>query len=107
MIITWIVIGVIVVLALLLLRVDHSFKRVKTVALILIAFLIFFSVTSFFTSKELDLTSPRGVVNGLYFYAGWIGKTASNLWDVGKGTVGMVGNAIRLNDTIINSPMPR
>ncbi len=99
MIITWIVIGVIIVLALVLLRFDHSFRRVKTIALILIAFLIFLSVTSFFTSKDLDLKSPKGVVSALYFYTGWIGKTVGSLWDVGKDTVGMVGNAIKMNST--------
>ena len=99
MIVVWIVIGVIIVLALLFLRMDHSFRRVKTIALILIAFVIFISVTTFFNSKDLDLKSPKGVVSALYFYAGWMGKTVGNLWDVGKDTAHMVGNAIRLNNT--------
>ena len=52
-----------------------------------------------FASEKIDLTSPRGIANASYVYFGWIGRTATNLWDVGKETTGMIGNAIRFNET--------
>tara|TARA_Y100000310_G_C20651820_1_gene799852 strand:- start:1693 stop:2004 length:312 start_codon:yes stop_codon:yes gene_type:complete len=91
--------AIFVLLAFLVLRVEHLGRKVKIVAIILIGLLIYFSIASIFSSESIDLTSPRGVVNAVYVYIGWIGKTANNLWDVGKDTVNMVGNAIKFNAT--------
>jgi len=47
----------------------------------------------------VDLKSPRGIIDGVYLYVGWIGHTTSSLWDIGTNTVSLVGNAIKMNNT--------
>ena len=106
--ITWvIVIGIVILIALLFLKFDHQINRVKIIALIIIAFLIFLSVTKVFSSGENDLGSPRGVVNAVYGYFGWMGRTVANLWDVGKETAGAVGDAVNLNSSEKDDGPPR
>ncbi len=88
-----------VLIAFLVLRVEHIGRKVKIVAFILIGLLLYFSIMNLLTADSIDLTSPKGVVNAVYLYFGWLGKTASALWDVGKETVNMVGDVINFNAT--------
>ena len=99
MIITWVFIALIVAGGLLLFRVEHLGKKVKLVILIFLAFLLYLSVVTVFSGDNFDLTSPQGIVKGVYAYVGWMGDTASNLFDVGKQTVVLVGDAIKINST--------
>jgi len=74
-------------------------KAVKMFILLIIGALIYFSIVSVFSSPQVDLTSPKGIIGGAYFYVGWIGQAAASLWDVGVDTTHMVGNAIKVNST--------
>tara|TARA_Y100000310_G_C20434317_1_gene692986 strand:- start:303 stop:614 length:312 start_codon:yes stop_codon:yes gene_type:complete len=94
-----IVLLIFILIAFLVLRVEHIGRKVKIVALVLIGLLLYFSIMNILTSDSINLTSPRGVVNAVYVYFGWLGKTASSLWDVGKETVNMVGDVINFNVT--------
>lgn len=96
---SWIIIAVLVVLALLILRIEHTGRRVKVFVLIIIVALLYLSVMTLFSSDAVDLNSPRGIVNAIYLYFGWMGKVISNLWDIGKETANTVGNVIKLNMT--------
>ncbi|MBU2577085.1 MAG: hypothetical protein KKF50_05185 [Nanoarchaeota archaeon] len=98
MVIQWIVLGVLIILGLWYLKMEHHTRRVKIIVIVIIGILIYFSMVGIFSSEKVNLTSPRGVVNGVYVYFGWIGQTASNLWDVGTDTVRTVGNAIKINN---------
>ncbi|MEK0369508.1 MAG: hypothetical protein QQN62_07905, partial [Nitrosopumilus sp.] len=73
-------------------------RRMKIVVLVIIVALLYFSMMGIFNSEKVDLTSPRGIVNGMYVYFGWMGQTVSGLWDIGADTVRTVGNAIKIND---------
>ncbi|NPE26845.1 hypothetical protein HNV12_02470 [Methanococcoides sp. SA1] len=95
----WIAIAVLVFLGLTLLKVDHHTKKIKILTLLVIAAVIYFSIVGHFASEEIDLKSPRGIVNSVYLYFGWIGSTASQLWDIGVDTSHLVGNAIKVNST--------
>ena len=59
---------------------------------------VYFSMMGIFSSEKVDLTSPRGVVNAVYVYFGWMGQTVTSLWDIGADTVRTVGNSIKIND---------
>jgi len=85
-------------------KAEHHTKKIKIVVLVLIGLLLYFSMMSIFTSEEISLASPRGIVNAVYVYFGWIGQTTSTLWDIGTDTVHLVGNAIKVNDTETNQP---
>ena len=98
MVIKWIIIGIFVLIALYYLKAEHHAQKIKIIVIILLGAVIYFSIMGVFTSDQADVTSPRGVVNTVYVYFGWIGQTASNLWDVGVDTTHMVGNAIKTDD---------
>lgn len=90
---------IIVTLGLFYLQLEHHTRKIKIAAIVLIVALIYFSITGVFSSQEVDLTNPRGIVNSVYLYIGWIGSTTSELWDIGVQTTHMVGNAIKVNDS--------
>jgi len=99
MVIELIIVAIFLIIGLSFLKFDHHARKVKIVAIVIIGFLIYFSIIGIFSSEKVDLSNPRGVVSAVYIYFGWIGQTASNLWDVGTETVHMVGNAIKVNNT--------
>lgn len=104
MIAQWVIIIFLVLIGLWFLKLEHHSRKFKIVIIVIVGALIYFSMMSIFTSERVDLTSPRGVVNAVYVYFGWIGRTASNLWDVGADTVGMVGNAIKFDNNETEQP---
>lgn len=99
MIIQWIIIGVLVLLGIWFLKMEHHARKVKIVVLVVIIALIYFSMVGIFSSEKVDLTSPRGIINSVYVYFGWIGQTSSALFDIGADTVNLVGNAIKINNS--------
>ncbi|MDD2444800.1 MAG: hypothetical protein PHX15_01530 [Candidatus Nanoarchaeia archaeon] len=96
-----IVIIILVIIGLIYFKLEHKGKIIKTVILIALALLIYFSLTKVVSLQEIDLTSPRQVANVLYTYVGWIGNTLTQLWDIGKETATIVGHTIKLNETEI------
>ena len=104
MIVQWVIVAIFVVVGLWYLKMEHHSRKMKIVVIVLIGALIYFSMMNIFTSEQVDLTSPRGVVNAVYIYFGWIGQTASNLWDIGADTVSLVGNAVKVNNSDTDQP---
>jgi hypothetical protein len=99
MILYIVVVLIFVILAFMLLKLDHHTRKIKLVVLLVLAVLLYFSITGVFSSKSVDLGSPKGIVNGIYVYFGWLGHTVVNLWDIGVDTVRTVGNAVKVNST--------
>jgi hypothetical protein len=95
----WVIIAILVLIGLSFLKFEHHAKKVKIVFIIIIILLLYFSFMHIFSSNQVDLSSPRGIANGIYYYFGWIGRTAVNLWDIGVSTSRTVGNAVRINNT--------
>lgn len=81
------------------LKMEHHTRKLKILLIVGVVLLIYVSVMNIFSSDRVDLTSPRGIIKGVYLYVGWIGTTISNLWDVGKDTVGMVGEAVKTENS--------
>jgi hypothetical protein len=50
------------------------------------------------SSDAVDISTPRGIVNGVYLYIGWLGETVSELWAVGVDTTKIVGNVIKVDE---------
>ena len=98
-VIIWVAIGLLIFIGLFLVKMEHHARKVKVIVIVLIGLFLYFSIVGLFSSERVDLTSPRGIVNAVYVYFGWIGNTIANLWDVGSDTVKTVGNAIKLNNT--------
>ena len=103
----WIAIGILVLIGLFYIKMEHHGRKVKLIVLVLICAMIYLSIVGLLSSNRVDLTSPSGIVNGAYLYVGWIGETAVKLWDVGAESVGLVGNAVRFNKTEEEQPKGR
>ncbi|MBT3397551.1 hypothetical protein HOA55_03840 [archaeon] len=96
---TLIVLVVCVFLLFAYMKIEHHGRKVKIVVGIVIGFLIYFSIVGVFSSDQIELNSPKGIVNAVYVYFGWLGQTASGLWDVGVETVNMVGDVIKIDNS--------
>ena len=99
MIVQWVAIAVLIVLGFTYLKLEHHGQKIKIAVILIIGAVLYFSIIGHFNTQEIDITSPRGIVNSVYLYFGWIGSTASSLWDIGADTTHMVGNAIKINNT--------
>lgn len=95
--ITWLILLIFVIVALIVLRLEHTKRIVKWTLLIFLGLAIYFSIMTLISSGDVDLNSPRGIAQAAYLYFGWIGKTLVKLLDVGKETVNLVGDAISFN----------
>ena len=98
MVIQWIIVGIFIIVGLWFLKLEHHTKKIKIILLAIIITIVYLSMMGIFSSEKVDLTSPRGVVNAVYVYFGWMGRTVTDLWDIGADTVQTVGNAIKVND---------
>lgn len=73
-------------------------KTVKIILIVIVGAMLYFSMSSMFKSDQADFSSPKGVVNSVSIYFMWLKNTVFNLWDVGKETTVMVGNAIKIDN---------
>ena len=103
--IQWIIIGVLILIGIWYFKVEHHTRTAKAVVFLIIGALLYFSMMGVFSSDNVDLTSPKGVVNAVYIYFGWMGNAVGNLWDIGSGTAKTVGNAIKINGSNDDDPM--
>jgi hypothetical protein len=99
MINTVIVIAVLLVIGLLYVQIEHHARKIKITVLILVIVSIYFSLSSVFSTNEIDATSPSGIMDATLLYVDWVSSTSVKLWDVGAETTHMVGNAIKVNGT--------
>lgn len=99
MIINWIVIGVFIIIGLIVLQLEHHSRRIKALVFAVIGLVLYFSLVGILSSGEVSIDSPRGIINAVYTYFGWIGETGSKLWDIGTDTASLVGNAVKVNAT--------
>ncbi len=98
--INWIILGFFIILGLFYLRTEHVGKKFKLLSLLVLCLLFYFSAYGVMSSTGLDLTSPRGIGQAIYVYVGWIGRTANNLWGIKTDVGQIVGNAIKMNETV-------
>ncbi len=95
----WIIFAVFALFIVIMLKAEHAGRKVKLVFILVVLLLIYASVVGWFGSDKVDLDSPKGVVNSVYLYFGWIGKNVANIADIGKDSVIAVGNVIKGNQT--------
>ena len=74
-----IVIGILIVLAVILIRMNHF--RHKMVIIFLLVFVLFLYTTIVVVNKtnEMDLTTTEGFFNAAKVYLGWLGNGFQNL----------------------------
>lgn len=80
-------------------KLEHQARLVKVAFLSIIVILLITSMLVLFNSGKIDLSSPGGIVSGVYLYIGWLGEFAVNLWDIGLETTGQVMNAVNVSES--------
>ena len=95
----WIIIGVFILIGTIVLQLEHHTRKFKAVIFAILGLVLYFSLVGMMSSNEVSIDSPSGIINAVYTYFGWIGETGTKLWDIGKDTTSLVGNAIKLNVT--------
>lgn len=98
---------VLVIVAMLIItmfiHLEHKLKAIKAIVLILILLIIGSSVYTWVKNDTNDLSSPKGIVNSIYMYVGWLGSTGAAIVDSTKDSFTIVGNAINGNSTTNNN----
>lgn len=79
----------------------HHAKALKIISVITILLLLYFSISYVFNAQNVDLSSPKEVIGGVYYYVGWIGSSLSQVFN-SRGSAVAVGNVIKGNQTSEN-----
>ena len=95
----WIAVGILLIIGLVLLQIGPRARKYKIIVILIVGAILYFSIMGTFSSEEVDLVSPKGMVNTVYLYFGWIGYAATSLYDIGIDSVTMVGNAIKIDSS--------
>lgn len=95
--ISWVVIGILVVVFLLLLKFRHVRHRFLAVVLVLLLLFFYLTATQLFAEKDVNLKSFDGLVTAGRVYGAW-------LWHATGNTRVILGNAIKM-DWIGNSSL--
>jgi len=101
----WIVIGVLVLIFLVtsFIKLEHDFKAIKAIVLLLLIFVIAGSVYGWIRSEDANFDSPKGIVGSVYSYFVWLGDAGIKVWDVTKSSAVTVGNVINSNNYSVTS----
>ncbi len=94
----WVALIFLAVAAFVFFKFEHHLRLLRIALLGLIVILVYLSMSAVLSSNEVDLSSPKGVVNAVYLYVGWLGETTVELFDIGTDTSKLVGNAVRVED---------
>lgn len=99
--VNWIVIGfLILIVAILFIKLEHSTKRIKLIFLILFLAFFYFTASSVIRNSGIQLNSVEGVMKVGGMYLSWLTDWGGKAWDTGGQVVTIVGNAIKGNSTI-------
>ena len=97
--ISLVVIAILVILGFLFIKFYHTGMKIKLVLLVLLALLLYFSISGLMASVDIDISSPQDVMKGVYLYFGWLGQTGGQVWDVGKTTAHTIKEVVTFNTT--------
>jgi len=97
----WIVIGGLILIFLVtsFIKLEHDFKAIKAIILVLLILAIAGSVYGWVQSNKSDSSSTSGVIGSAYSYFVWLGNAGIQVWDVTRSGISTVGNVIMSNNT--------
>lgn len=98
--ILWVIVAIVLALiAFVYMKMEHQVRLVKVAFLSIVVILLVMSMIVMFNSGEVDLSSPGGVMSGIYLYIGWLGEFSVNLWDISVESTGRVMDAINVSSS--------
>ena len=83
------VIGVLVIIAVLALKVNHLRHRIWILALVFLALFLYTSAAIVYSENELRFNSMEGIFNSMKIYIGWLGNGFQNLKSLSGNAVDM------------------
>ena len=87
--ISWIVIGVLLVAGVFAIKMNHLRHRIFIVFLIALALFLYSSMALVETQNELDFTTTEGFFNAIKVYTGWLANGFDNLKTLTGNVIGM------------------
>ena len=94
--ISWIVMVVLVVAAIIALKMNRLRHKVWIIALIVLALFLYMSVTLVYKENELEFRTVEGILSSAKVYVGWLGNSFQNLRVI-------MGNVIKMDWVSTNS----
>jgi hypothetical protein len=88
--ITITIIAVLIVVAVVLIKMNHFRHKMTIIAVLVFALFLYSTVTIVHKANEFDLTTTEGVFDALKVYLGWLGNGFGNLKT-------LTGNAIKMD----------
>jgi len=100
MILEILIILIVLVVVFTFIRIEHVGRKFKIFLLLVIIFLIIFSVSTIISKSKANLHSPSGIIKATTSYFNWMGKAIANLWDAGRDIKDKVVESVSTNQTI-------
>jgi hypothetical protein len=94
--ISWVIIGLLVVVGLVLLKFKHFRHRLTIVFLIFLVVFLYTTISIVNRTNSLDLTTTEGFLSSVKVYTGWLAHGFDNLKSI-------TGNAVKMDWTSTNS----
>ena len=98
--ISWLIIGILVISAVIALKMNHLRHRVWIIMVIIFALFIYTSIAVVYSQNQLEVNSTEGFMNSAKIYFGWLGNGFQNVRS-------LTGNAVKMdwkatNGTLLN-----
>jgi len=97
--ITWVLIALLIVGALLFIKVSHYRHRIFVITIVIVALFLYVSVAYVASKNNLDFTTYNGLVKSVKIYMGWLFNLAGNFKS-------LTGSAVKLDWTSTNGSVP-
>lgn len=90
--ISWVVIGILILIAFILLKTNHFKHRAWIILIVVLALFLYVSITLVNTNHDLNVNSTEGFFNSVKIYSGWLANGFKNLKSI-------TGNAVKMDWT--------
>jgi len=97
--ITWILIGLFVVAALIFIKMSHYRHRIFVVTIVIVALFLYVSVAYVASKNNMDFSTYDGLIKSVKIYGGWLFNLVGNFRS-------LTGSAVRLDWTSTNGGVP-
>jgi hypothetical protein len=93
--ISWLVIGILIIVAILAIKIDHIKHRFFIIMLVLLALFLYTSMAMVSKDNSIDLSTSEGFFSATKVYFGWLANGFDNL-------KALTGKAIKMDWTSSN-----
>jgi len=94
--ITWILIALLIVGAIVFIKISHYRHRIFVILIVFVALFLYISVVYVASKNNLDFTTADGAIKSTKIYAGWLFNLAGNFKT-------LTGSAVKLDWTSTNT----